>query len=226
MTTTPTPKPAPAAPDWERIELDYRAGIKTLRQIAGEQGISEGAIRKRAKRDGWERDLAGKIQAKADAIVQRATLRDEARPSPAAEREVIEAAALAVADIRLAHRKDIHRTRRICMNLLDELDCQTGAENVALLQELGDLMRSEDDFGRDKLNDLYQKIIGLPDRARTMKALADSLRVLVDLERQAFGMDDKDAAPVDALSAMLARVTSGNNSGFMPVATDPELEDE
>jgi hypothetical protein len=28
------------APQWERIELDYRAGIKSLRQIAAEQGIS------------------------------------------------------------------------------------------------------------------------------------------------------------------------------------------
>mgnify|MGYP001581759619 CR=1 FL=1 len=45
------------APQWERIELDYRAGIKSLRQIAAEQGISEGAIRKRAKRDDWSRDL-------------------------------------------------------------------------------------------------------------------------------------------------------------------------
>ena len=31
------------APQWERIELDYRAGIKSLRQIAAEQGISDPA---------------------------------------------------------------------------------------------------------------------------------------------------------------------------------------
>ncbi|MCR4548419.1 MULTISPECIES: hypothetical protein [Delftia] len=29
-------------PQWERIELDYRAGIKGLRQIAAEQDISQG----------------------------------------------------------------------------------------------------------------------------------------------------------------------------------------
>ena len=40
--------------DWERIELDYRSGIKTLRQIADENGITHGAINKRAKCDGWE----------------------------------------------------------------------------------------------------------------------------------------------------------------------------
>ncbi len=48
--------PAKPVADWERIALDYRAGIKTLRQIAEEHGITHGAINKRAKRDGWERD--------------------------------------------------------------------------------------------------------------------------------------------------------------------------
>ena len=50
--------PVKAQPDWERIELDYRAGIKTLRQIADEHGITHGAINKRARRNGWERDLS------------------------------------------------------------------------------------------------------------------------------------------------------------------------
>lgn len=198
MTTTTTAKPAQAAPDWERIELDYRAGIKTLRQIAGEHGISDTAVRKRAKRDGWERDLAGKIHAKAEAIVQRQALREEYRPSQAAEREVIEANALAVADVRLAQRRDIHRSRATCMRLLDEMEQQAGIEQAALLEQLGNLLRDADDDGRDRLNDLYQRIISLPERARTMKALADSLRVLVDLERQAFGMDA--AAVTDAIS--------------------------
>lgn len=206
MTTTDTAQAAPAAPDWdwERIELDYRAGIKTIRQIGAEHGISDTAVRKRAKRDGWERDLAGKIQAKAEAIVQRQAVRDESRPTPAAEREVIEANAMAVADVRLAHRRDIHRTRRICMGLLEEMELQTGADNVALLQSLGEMLRDEDEHGRDRLNDLYRKIIELPDRAKTMKALADSLRVLVDLERTAFGMDA--AAAVDAISGARVEV--------------------
>lgn len=50
--------------NWERVELDYRSGIKTLREIADEQGITHGAINKRAKRDGWVRDLTAKIKAR------------------------------------------------------------------------------------------------------------------------------------------------------------------
>ncbi|MGE8449998.1 MAG: hypothetical protein ACN6OP_05095 [Pseudomonadales bacterium] len=48
-------------PQWERIELNYRAGIKSLRQIAAEQGISEGVIRKRAKGDDWSRGRSERI---------------------------------------------------------------------------------------------------------------------------------------------------------------------
>ena len=35
--------------DWGKIELDYRGGIKPLRQIVGEHDIAESDIRCRAK---------------------------------------------------------------------------------------------------------------------------------------------------------------------------------
>lgn len=228
MTTrTPSTPDKPAAPDWERIELDYRAGVKPLRQIAEEQGISEGAIRKRAKRDGWTRDLSKRIQAKADDLVRKTAVRKEVRTERAAtERQVIEANATAIADVRLAHRKDIQRTRGITMALLEELEQQTGTDTVAMLEQLGDMLRSEDDRGQDRLNDLYLKIISLPGRAKTMKDLGESLRVLVALERQAFGLDDKDNAPVDALTSLLHGIANGNGNAFTPIAQDPEHDED
>ena len=189
-------KPENTAPDWERIELDYRAGIKTLRQIAAEHGISHGAINKRAKRDGWERDLSAKIHAKADALVSKAAVSTPvSMETKVAERQVIEANAQGIAEVLLGQRRDIQRAKTIAMRLLDELELQAGRENVELLEALGDLLRDEDEHGRDKLNDLYQRIISLPERAKTMKALADSLRVCVDMQRQAFGLDAKSAIP-------------------------------
>jgi len=53
------------AVDWESVEREYRAGIRSLRDIAGEVGVSEGAVRKRAKAEGWERDLSARITSKA-----------------------------------------------------------------------------------------------------------------------------------------------------------------
>lgn len=182
--------------DWEKIELDYRAGILTLREIAAQHGISHGAINKRAKRDGWERDLAAKIQAKADALVSKAAVSMQvSAESRKAESAVVDANARAVADVRLAHRRDIHRSRNIVMELLGELEQQAGGDAAVLLADLGTLMRKEDEQGQDKLNDLYQKIVSLPGRAKTMKDLGESMRVLVTLERQAFGMDLTDKKP-------------------------------
>jgi len=44
-------------PDWVQIYKDYRLGVLSIRHIARSRDITEGAIRKRAKREGWERDL-------------------------------------------------------------------------------------------------------------------------------------------------------------------------
>ena len=209
--------------DWESVEIQYRAGIRSLKDIGREFDVSDAAIVKRAKRDGWTRDLKAKIHAKAESKVSESLVSAEvSAQTRVREREVIEANANAVASVRLAHRRDIQRARSITMSLIDELEGQTGAETVELLQQLGVLMRSDDDKGQDKLNDLYHKIISLPGRARTMKDLGESLRVLVALERQAFGLDDKDNAPEDALTALLRGISQGNGNAFRPVREDPE----
>ena len=190
-----------AAPDWERIELDYRAGIKTLREIAAEYGSSPAAILKRAKRNEWTRDLAAKIQAKADSLVNKALVNSVVnKESAVSERQVVDAIGTVVKDIKLSQRRDIARNRIIISALADELEHQVGPENAALLADLGEIMREPDDNGQDKRNDLYRKIISLPERAKTAKTLAETLRITVDMERQAFGMDAKgaDSAPGSA----------------------------
>ncbi|MDR1349629.1 MAG: hypothetical protein LBJ59_02390 [Zoogloeaceae bacterium] len=42
--------------NWTNIQGAYLAGVKSVNSIANEYGISEGAIRKRAKKEGWSRD--------------------------------------------------------------------------------------------------------------------------------------------------------------------------
>lgn len=190
----PTKAAGKAAPDWERIELDYRAGVKTLRQIADENSISHGAINKRAKRDGWDRDLSKKIQSKADALVSKALVSNPvSKESKVSERQIVDANGRARAEVQLSQRSAIRRNGNIVARLTDELEAQVGPENAALLADLGEIMREPDESGQDKRNDLYRKIISLPERAKTAKTLAETLRITVDMERQAFGMDAKGA---------------------------------
>ncbi|WP_404299802.1 hypothetical protein [Alicycliphilus denitrificans] len=177
-----------APPNWEVIERDFRMGVRAVTAIAQEHGITEGAIRKRAKRDGWVRDLNAKVRAKADDLVRKAEVRAQVREDQRlTENRQIEVEANIQKEIRLGERADIRRARALCMKLLAELEQQT--DQVPELGELGEILRRPDDKGQDKLNDIYQAVISLPERTKTMKALAEALRILVSMEREAFGID-------------------------------------
>lgn len=179
-----------AAPDWERIEADYRAGVLSLREIAAPQGVAPATILKRAKKNGWTRDLAAKIKAKADAAVNRATVNATVNGATAvSEASIVEGVALAVATVRLAHRSDINRARSLTMRLLIELEAVSG--NIPELVSLGEMLRQPDESGADRLNDIYRAVIGLPERAKTNKALVESLKHMIGMEREAYSMDEK-----------------------------------
>ncbi len=58
-----------------------------------------------------------------------------------------------------------------------------------------------------------------------MKDLADTMTKLVTLERQAYGLDDVDSSPVDALTTLLHSIANNNGNAFGVVKADPEYED-
>lgn len=189
--------------DWERIEQLFRAGLLSVREIAAACGVSHTAINKRSKAEGWDRDLNAKIKAKADSLVSKREVSTKVSTETlATERGIVEANAEVIADIRMAHRGDISRGRRLTNKLLDELEGLT--DNRHLFEELGELMRDPDDNGFDKRNDLYGKVISLPGRSKTMKEMAETLKTLVALERQAYDLDTKSGGTdADELSKLM-----------------------
>jgi hypothetical protein len=187
--------------DWERIELDYRAGLLSVREIAEARGCSHTAINKRAKKEGWERDLKAKIHAKAETLVSKREVSTlVSKEKLETEKGVVDANAQVIADIRMGHRNDIRRSRTLCLSLLEEMEMQTN--NIALYEELGEMLRSEDKNGNDRMNDLYHKVISSAGRIGSMKQLAETLRVLVGLEREAYGISGGDVKPADVPSGL------------------------
>lgn len=193
-------------PDWEAIERAYRAGVLSVREIAAAHEVSHTAINKRAKRDGWDRDLKAKIKAKADALVSRREVSTEVSSKQAeTEREIIELNAEVIANIRMAHRGDISRSRRLTNKLLDELESLTDEQGT--IKELVDQLKDGDHEDGEAMADvlvLAKKMSALPARTKTMKELAETLKTLVALERQAYDLDVKQGgSEEDTLSKLM-----------------------
>lgn len=179
-------------PDWERIEQLYRAGVLSLREIATAcPGSNHVAIARRAKKFGWVQDLSAKIKAKADDLVTRqAVTPDVTAKRAVSDRSVIDANAKAIADVRIAHRADIGRSRRLANKLLDELEGLT--EEQSTLRELIDQLKDGSDVDTAML-ELATKMSSLPSRTKVMKELGETLKNLIALERQAYGLTSDDA---------------------------------
>lgn len=188
-------------PDWNVIEAEYRAGIKPLRLIGEEQGISHAAINKRAKRDEWTRDLGARIQAKAEAMVSKAAVTKEvAAAKKVTEQAIVEAAATVQYTIRMEHRTDIKRSRTLFQNLLGELEVASSAEGQDLIDQLIESLNGPEegeteDAARRRLarnRKLLADIQAMPTRIDSGKRLVEMLEKLVRLEREAFGISVDD----------------------------------
>jgi hypothetical protein len=174
------------AVDWEAVEREYRAGIRSLRDIGAEFGVSDAGILKRAKKEEWQRDLTERIRAKAEAKVSAALVSEKvSAESNANERIVVEASAQVLADALLGQRRDVSRSRSIVQKLFDELEAQgDGLEELAML---GEALESGDE---EKLAQIARKVIAFPSRVDSAKKLAESLRTLVELERKVLRIKD------------------------------------
>lgn len=180
-------------PDWEAIESAYRAGVLSVREIATQHEITHTAINKRAKKYGWVRDLKEKIKSKANDMVSKREVSSKVSTETAFyERVIIEANAEVIANVRMEHRSDIRRARNITNSLFDELGAECA--DIESFKKLGELLQSPDANGRDKLNEIYMAVISMPERVKSMKALSETLKNLIMLERQAYGIDDGDGS--------------------------------
>jgi len=183
---------------WELLDAPWAAGLHSPRQMAADytaqtgDRISHEGIRKHYEALCIPRDLSAKIRAKAQELVDTQLTNIEKgvdnRLHPVKEREVIEVAARNQADLILTHRKDIPRYRRLAQALLVEIELQTGSQE--LFAQLAELLHAPDERGVDKLNEIYRKVIGSPQRIDSLKKLAETYKILIGLERQAFGLSD------------------------------------
>lgn len=205
--------------DWELIERHYRAGILSNVQIGAECGVSEGAIRKRAKEKEWVKDLSQQIKARAADLVRRQEVRAAGTSKTlVSEKEIVEVNAQAASIILIAQKGSIKRSHALFAALMDELELTTA--NKALFEELGELLdkTDTDDSGKtrqDKLNEIYRKVISMPSRVDAAKKLVETLEKLVRMEREAFGID-KEAGTENPIDKALKQLADMKRNGIQP----------
>lgn len=190
--------------DWDALEPHYRAGIRSLKDIGAEFDCSDAAIIKHAKAHKWTRNLRDKIKQRAAEKVSAAMVSAEVSAQTKVTEEVrIEVESEVQARIELTHRKDITRARTLAVSLLEELEHQTA--NRDLYEQLGELLFAPDAKGVDRLNEIYRKVISMGGRTSNMKQLADTLKTLVGLEREIYGIDQRRGVE-DGLEALLKQI--------------------
>lgn len=196
------------SPDWSHIELQYRAGVPSIREIARQHGVSEGAVRARANRaePPWDRSLAERVRIVADQKRIHDIAGDQARTKTTAE--VVESAATAIFQVVKGHRRVLGMAMQDAELALAMVHEQIAhGETLVLAVEQ---MTEEPPAGSESAAERRQRlrhrdklmaVIGLGEGIERLATLSSTIRTLTMAERVAWGVDRADAQKtgVDAL---------------------------
>lgn len=195
-----TDKKSRKATDWEAIERDYRAGLLSIREVAKVHGVSDKAIRNKAKENGWERDLSDKINEKVRTGLVRT---QSAAADLKTEREIIETAAATVVQVVRGHRKHISRQIELVDTLTEQLVGAAGSRDEIEAAIFDETAGDKDGKRRSAM----LKAVSLPTHASAAVNLANALKTLVGLERQAFSIKDESETPPSALGDLIKQIS-------------------
>lgn len=204
--------------DWEELERLYRADLRTNAQLAQQFNVHATTIARRVKKHGWKRDLKGRIKERTNAIVQESAVK-----ALASDDQTIEENAQLTANVRLSHRQNIGAAQAMMMTLFADLQAQIGADNRARLDDLFIAALKANAIDESAL-EAYERVTSLTSHVKNLKDLADTMTKFVTLERQAYGLDDMDSSPVDALTTLLHSIANNNGNAFGVVKDDPEYD--
>jgi len=163
--------------DWEGIEREFLASQLSCSEIARRFSVSEAAIRKHAKKNGWQRPLADKVRkAVREALVRDGSSHPRANP---ADREIEKAATLRGFELVTLHRKDVQQLHGLKRTLADRLSQYLNGE-IPDGPFIGE---------KETPADVLEKLSRVTTR-------------LIPLERQAYALDDnKPESGIDKLMA-------------------------
>lgn len=198
--------------DWSAIKHDYQTGVMSMATIGAKHGVSKEAVRKRAEKEGWDRDLtaavkratARRLAARASGKVAGKVAANRAEQEQA-DADIVDGYAQQCAEVVESHRKDITYARQHVadMSIMARQHSQQIEPAVAELA----LQRAQlvaEQSGRklkkgEKRATLYTQayLLGVrldfADKAAAVTAkLVGSIEKLIKLEREAYSLGTED----------------------------------
>ena len=187
MKKTIRTEPEKAKTDWEAVENHYRTGVLSSREIGRQHGVTDTAIRKKARAEVWLRDLTGRVGEQ----VRGALVRSEVRSlhtregQVQTERQIVESAAAVVVAVVRQHRRQIASGQDIVQSLLEQLMQAVGSR--ATLEAEVDALSKDELQGQSRA--ALKQALSLTSHAATVRDLSSAMKNLIGLERQAFSVD-------------------------------------
>lgn len=185
------PKGTPKPVDWASTERDYRAGVKTLRGIAAEHGGSPAGILKRARKEGWTRDLAERIKVRTQEKVNRAAARKTENRDSVSDNVMVEAVSNLQSEILLSHQELSRDGLTVIGGLFKELGAASQGELQAALAVILDekVDGTTSGPGKTALYKAFDAAMSLGGRSSAARNISGALATLIDKQRQASGID-------------------------------------
>lgn len=193
--------------DWAAIEMQYRTSGVSVRTIAAQYGVTEGAIRQRAKKEEWSRDLQEKVRLATEDLLIRKGATQDVRT----EQQAIQVEAEVRSNVVMQHRGDLKRLAALRDKMIRELEHCT--DNIDVYEEMAEEF---DESGPgpngawkvDKKNQLYRATISRTGRIDDLKTLVDLDEKLRKGQREAHGIGVDDGTGKGGVEDLLKRVAA------------------
>lgn len=153
--------------DWESIEKAYRVGQLAIRAIAEKYDSNHATILKRAKKEGWTRDLTDQVRTATKQKLSVPLVTNDGNRLPlVTEAQMIDEASDFAASVVLSHRVGLSNWRQIAGRLCTALNAM--------------------DISKENLGDF----------SRALNAGVDAQLKVIKGERQAYNLDESEKTSV------------------------------
>lgn len=198
-------KPEKAIVDWDGLEPHYRAGLRPLKDLGAEFGVSDAGILKHARKMGWTRNLKARIDAKTREKVSAAVVSAEVSDGRKLTAQIrVEVESEVRARIELAQRSDSAELRAASMAMVREVGLVS--QNLDAIRNLGELLIDPGEDKNGKLREALERVLSVPGRAKTLKDAAETAIKAIQNERQVNRMDEGDAGGRSDFERMLTEI--------------------